>query len=52
VDRLVDQEVRPHRRRYRTIEIQAGSQTITAAEPLPDDLRDVLGQIHRRSAAH
>jgi hypothetical protein len=26
-------------RRYRTIEIQAGWQTITAADPLPDDLR-------------
>jgi hypothetical protein len=26
-------------RRYRTIEIQAGRQTITAADPLPDDLR-------------
>jgi hypothetical protein len=27
-------------RRYRTIEIQAGTHTITAADPLPDDLRD------------
>lgn len=26
-------------RRYRTIEIQVGEQTITAEEPLPDDLR-------------
>ena len=26
-------------RRYRTIEIQAGRQTIIAADPLPDDLR-------------
>ncbi len=26
-------------RRYRTIEIQAGQHTITAADPLPDDLR-------------
>jgi hypothetical protein len=39
-------------RRYRTIQIQAGSQTITAADPLPDDLRDALEQIHRPSAAH
>jgi hypothetical protein len=39
-------------RRYRTIQIQAGPQMITAADPLPDDLRDALGQIHRRSAAH
>jgi hypothetical protein len=29
-------------RRYRTIEIQAGRQTITAADPLPDDLRQAL----------
>jgi hypothetical protein len=39
-------------RRYRTIQIQAGSQTITAADPLPDDLRDALEQIHRPSAPH
>jgi hypothetical protein len=35
-------------RRYRTIQIQAGNQTITAADPLPD----ALTQIHRRSGAH
>jgi hypothetical protein len=29
-------------RRYRTIEIQAGRQMITAADPLPDDLRQAL----------
>jgi hypothetical protein len=29
-------------RHYRTIEIQAGRQTITAAAPLPDDLRQAL----------
>jgi hypothetical protein len=39
-------------RRYRTIEIRAGTQTITAADPLPDDLRDALEQIHRRPGAH
>jgi hypothetical protein len=33
-------------RRYRTIEIQAGSHTITAADPLPDDLHDALNTIH------
>ena len=32
-------------RRYRTIEIQAGDHVITAADPLPDDLRDVLTKI-------
>jgi hypothetical protein len=34
-------------RRYRTIQIQAGAHTITAADPLPDDLRHVLDQINR-----
>ena len=34
-------------RRYRTIEIQAGDHTITAADPLPDDLRDALEAINR-----
>ena len=33
-------------RRYRTIEIQAGDHKITAADPLPDDLRDTLTKIH------
>ena len=32
-------------RRYRTITIQAGGQTITAADPLPDDLRDAINAI-------
>jgi hypothetical protein len=39
-------------RRYRTIEIRAGNHVITAADPLPDDLRAALDQIHGRSAAH
>jgi hypothetical protein len=39
-------------RRYRTIQIQAGQHTITAADPLPPDLRAALDQIHGRSAAH
>jgi hypothetical protein len=29
-------------RRYRTVQIQAGRQTITAADPVPDDLRQAL----------
>jgi hypothetical protein len=33
-------------RRYRSIEIQAGAHTITAEDPLPDDLRDILTKIH------
>jgi hypothetical protein len=36
-------------RRYRTIEIQAGQHTITAADPLPNDLRDALDRIHATS---
>jgi transposase len=32
-------------RRYRTIEIQAGQHTITAEDPLPDDLRNALAMI-------
>jgi transposase len=34
-------------RRYRTIQIQAGPQTITAADPVPDDLRQALEAINR-----
>src|SRR5215472_10489369 len=34
-------------RRYRTIEIQAGQHTITAADPLPDDLGQALDAINR-----
>jgi Transposase DDE domain len=33
-------------RRYRTIEIQTGNHTITAADPLPDDLHHALDRIH------
>ncbi|TCB94435.1 IS1634 family transposase [Micromonospora zingiberis] len=33
-------------RRYRTIQIQAGEHTITAADPLPDDLHAALDAIH------
>jgi hypothetical protein len=40
-------------RRYRTVEIQAGDHTITAADPLPDDLREALTKISNASpAAH
>jgi len=34
-------------RRYRTIDIQAGAHTITAADPLPEDLRQALDSITR-----
>ena len=33
-------------RRYCTIQIKAGRQTLTAADPLPDDLRDPLTKIN------
>ena len=36
-------------RRYRTIQIQAGDHTITAADPLPDDLRQALEAISHAS---
>ena len=36
-------------RRFRTIQIQAGPHTITAADPLPDDLRDALTKITQRT---
>ena len=39
-------------RRYRTIEIQAGEQTITAEDPLPDDLAAALHAINRVNVAH
>jgi hypothetical protein len=38
-------------RRYRTVTIKAGRQTLTAAEPLPDDLAEALAKI-RISGAH
>ena len=38
-------------RRYRTVTIQAGRQTLTAAEPLPDDLAEALASI-RGEGAH
>lgn len=39
-------------RRYRTVQIEAGEHTLTAADPLPDDLRHALEHIHRRTGAH
>ena len=40
-------------RRYRTIQIQAGDHVITAADPLPDDLREALNKISStRRGAH
>jgi Transposase DDE domain len=39
-------------RRYKTIKIQAGAHTITAADPIPDDLRAALDRIHHDPGAH
>ena len=39
-------------RRYRTIEIQAGQQTITAADPLPTDLHEALTAIRKAGGVH
>jgi hypothetical protein len=33
-------------RRYRQVTVQAGQQTITAADPLPDDLAAAINLIH------
>jgi len=35
-------------RRYRTIDIQAGDQTVTAEDPLPDNVTDLLDRINQR----
>ena len=39
-------------RRFRTIQIQAGAHTITAADPLPDDLTQALPAIHSGPGTH
>jgi hypothetical protein len=35
-------------RRYRTVQIRAGTQILTAADPLPDDLSEALTKITSR----
>jgi transposase len=39
-------------RRYRTVTIRVGDQNLTAADLLPDDLRDALKAIHMGSGVH
>ena len=39
-------------RRYRTIHIQAGAHTITAADPVPHDLRNALDRLNAISGPH
>ncbi len=35
-------------RRYRTVKIKAGQKILTAADPLPDDLREAIAEIDRK----
>jgi hypothetical protein len=39
-------------RRYRTVQIRAGAQLLTAEDPIPDDLRDALASISGLGGAH
>jgi transposase len=39
-------------RRYRTIQIRIDDHILTAADPLPDDLRHAIKTIHADSGAH
>jgi hypothetical protein len=39
-------------RRYRTIQIQAGDHTLTAADPIPDDLQQALDAINSPTRTH
>jgi Transposase DDE domain len=39
-------------RRYRTVQIRAGQQLITAADPIPTDLGEALAEINRGGGAH
>jgi hypothetical protein len=39
-------------RRYRTVQIRAGAQLLTAEDPIPDDLRDVLARISESKRLH
>jgi len=39
-------------RRYRTVQIRAGQQLITAADPVPAELRDALNSISNPGWGH
>ena len=39
-------------RRYRTMQIRAGQQTLTAADSLPENLRDALAKTTSPDSAH
>jgi hypothetical protein len=45
-NRLEHKGIRAHRTRYRSVHIRARRQTLTAADPLPEDLREVITAIH------
>ena len=47
----INKFVRPARG-YRTVQIRAGQQTLTAADPLPEGLRDALAKINSPGSAH
>jgi hypothetical protein len=49
---LEHQEIRAHRTALPHRQIRAGQQTLTAADPLPDDLRDALAAIHSPGGVH
>jgi hypothetical protein len=39
-------------RRHRTVQIRAGQQILTAADPLPENLRDALAKTTTPDSAH
>jgi len=39
-------------RRYHTVTIQAGDQTLTAADPLPEDIAHVIAQARTAATGH
>lgn len=39
-------------RRYRTVQIRAGQQLITAADPIPDELQAALAGINQAGGTH
>jgi hypothetical protein len=51
-NRLEHQEIVRPAGRYRTVQIRAGRQTLTAAEPVPDDLAQALTTINSPTSAH
>ena len=50
IEDTTDWSIRKFIRTTRRIEIQAGNHTITAADPLPEDLQNALNAIHAERA--